>query len=202
MRPDVVPLTNSSGVFGRRKKTQSVGTDDAEAQLRGNVVKETDQEVSALIVAMDDQLGEAAAPKPMHMRQIGAKPLQRENETIANRQWLRICWPMIGAACRHHLDARGSVIVIGTAKGTETEIVTMSGLVLAAITMVTMNVNVETGTRSESVSIDAVLTEAHMMSYLTVMALRPHDDDVMMKMIILVEIPEIPRYDMCYHLSK
>lgn len=162
------------------------------------VVKGTDLEVSALIVAMDDPLGEAAVQKSMHTKRIDAKPLQNVNGIIASQPWLRTYCRMIAVACRLRLDA--SVIVKesvnGTVSETASEIGTLTALVLGARTKLIMTVSAVTGMKNERNSIDAVSIEVRMMSCPTVTVLRPRADDApTMKMTTRAEIQETLRYD-------
>lgn len=210
--PGVLHLIRSFVVFGRRKRTRRGERGaGAGAQQNGAIVeKETDLEVSALIVAMDDPLGEAAAPKPMRTRRTDAKPLQNGNGIIASQPWPRICCPVIMDGCRLHHGATVSAIVSVSATETETESATEIVIIAREIeTMIARvgaimitTVNVVIGRKSERESIDAASTEVHTTNFPMVTDLNPRDDDApMTKMNMVVEIRETRRYDLRYSLQ-
>lgn len=193
-----VPLTSISAGCGRRRRRRTEATDDAIAcPVSGTctAARETDPEVSDLIVAVDVDLDVVAARSQMRMRPTGARPSPSGSATTASPPWLKACWDLTVVACRRRHVGNAS------ANGTVTGIAISTALLARAAKMTAITIaSGGTGRMNGRGCTVAALTEVRMRS--SPMEMNAHqvlDDAVLMtKTTILAEIRETPRYELLY----
>lgn len=165
------------------------------ASVTRAVGRENDPEVSDLNVGVDAALGEAAAPSPTRMKQIGVKPSLSESATTASQPWPRASCLPTEADSRHRHGGSANGSASGTVDGRGIEN-TSAQAAPDATTAATTIVSARIGKKSGNGCIAAASIEVRMRSSPTEMSARQDPGVVGPRtttMTALAGNPEIPR---------